>query len=488
MKRKILGLTILFIYIYANMRLGFVNATEIPVWNPSVRNNESENIENIELNNRELTEENRTIASSISTEDTKNDFNTNAILTSKTTEEDNFVKQTSSNTVLNENNSNVLETNANEQKSEMKLHTVSSTETNNNLNLTCGGAILVEQNSGNILYDHNMHERLRPASVTKVMTLLLIMEALKSGEISINDRIPCTEDAAKMGGSQIWLDTTEELTVDEMLKAICVVSANDCTVAMADYLAGSQEAFVEKMNKKAQELGMNDTCFKNCHGIDEDGHLTSPYDIAIMSRELLVNYPEITKYTTIYMDSLRDGKSQLVNTNKLVRNYEGCTGLKTGSTSVALFNLSASATRNGLSLIAVIMKGESSKIRFSEASKLLNYGFGNYQYKQVASKGEIVGECTINKGLKNKVNAVFENDFGFVMSKNENFDVAQNVEIYNNVFAPIEEGEKIGKIYYTINNEKIGEVNLISSESVDKYGFKAMAFNIYKNWFTLFRE
>ena len=260
------------------------------------------------------------------------------------------------------------------------------TESNNPLNLTCGGAILIEQNSGNVLYDYKMHEKLRPASVTKVMTLLLIMEALDSGKISLKDKVPCTEDAHKMGGSQIWLDTREELTVDEMIKAMCVVSANDCTVAMADYLAGSQEAFVEMMNKKAKELGMNDTTFKNCHGIDEDGHLTSPYDIAIMSRELLTKHPSIKNYTTIYMDSLRDGKSQLVNTNKLVRNYEGCTGLKTGSTSVALFNLSASATRNGLSLIAVIMRAETSKIRFSEASKLLNYGFSNFEYKELAKK------------------------------------------------------------------------------------------------------
>ena len=242
-----------------------------------------------------------------------------------------------------------------------------TTETSNPLGLTCGGAILIEQNSGQVLYDYNMHEKMRPASVTKVMSLLLVMEALDSGKISLKDKVPCSETAAKMGGSQIWLDTREELTVDEMLKAVCLASANDCIVALAEFLEGSQEAFVKKMNEKAKELGMNDTTFKNCHGIDEDGHETSPYDIALMSRELLTKHQTITNYTTIYMDSLRDGKSQLVNTNKLVRNYEGCTGLKTGSTSVALFNLSASATRNGLSLIAVIMKAETSKIRFNEA-------------------------------------------------------------------------------------------------------------------------
>ena len=248
------------------------------------------------------------------------------------------------------------------------LNSSSATVTDNPLALDCGAACLIEQTSGLIIYDYNMHEKLRPASVTKIMSLLLIMEALDSGKIQLTDKIPCTEDAAKMGGSQIWLDVRETLTVEEMLKAICVVSANDCVVAMADYLEGSQDAFVKKMNQKAQELGMNDTTFKNCHGIDEDGHLTSAYDIAIMSRELLINHPSITKYTTIWMDSLRDGKSSLVNTNKLVRNYNGCTGLKTGSTSIALYNLSASATRNNLSLIAVVLKAPTPAIRFSNAS------------------------------------------------------------------------------------------------------------------------
>ena len=256
-----------------------------------------------------------------------------------------------------------VETNANTTETK-------ETATTNNLNLDCGSAILIEQHSGQVLYEQNMHEKLRPASVTKIMSILLIMEAIDSGRLSYTDKVPCTENAASMGGSQIWLDVREELTVDEMLKAICIVSANDCTVAMAEYLAGSQEAFVEQMNAKAKELGMNDTTFKNCHGIDEDGHVTSAYDIALMSRELLNNHPDITKYTTVYMDSLRDGKSSLVNTNKLITNYKAATGLKTGSTSVALYNLSASATRDDLSLIAVVMKAPTSAIRFSNAQKL----------------------------------------------------------------------------------------------------------------------
>lgn len=245
----------------------------------------------------------------------------------------------------------------------------------NSLNLDCGSAVLIEQNSKKILYEQNMHEQLKPASVTKIMTILLIMEAIDDGKIDYTTQIPCSEHASSMGGSQIWLDTTETLSVNEMLKAICVVSANDCTVAMAEYLEGSEDAFVKKMNVKAKELGMNDTCFKNCHGIDEDGHVTSSYDIALMSAELLSKHPDITKYTTIYMDSLREGKSELVNTNRLIRTYQGITGLKTGSTSLALYNLSASATRDNLSLIAVIMKAPSTKLRFENAQKLLDYRF-----------------------------------------------------------------------------------------------------------------
>ena len=235
------------------------------------------------------------------------------------------------------------------------------------LNIDSEAAILIDEDTGTILYTKNEHEKLRPASVTKVMTLLLAMEELEDGRIKWDDKVPCSENARKMGGSQIWLAENEELTVNEMIKAICVVSANDCSVAMAEFIGGSEEAFVQKMNERAKELGMNDTTFKNCHGIDEDGHLTSVYDIAIMSRELSKKHPKIHEYTKIWTDTLRDGKSELVNTNKLIRFYSGCTGLKTGSTSLALFNLSATATRNDLNLIAVVMKGPTSQKRFDDA-------------------------------------------------------------------------------------------------------------------------
>ena len=294
------------------------------------------------------------------------------------------------------NNYDAIETNSSAEGES------TDTLTKDELNLDCESAILIEQNSGQVLYEKNAHEQLRPASVTKLMTLLLIFESLESGQIKLEDKVPCSQNAASMGGSQIWLDPREELSVNEMLKAMCVVSANDCTVAMAEYIAGSEEAFVDKMNQRAKELGMNDTCFKNCHGIDEDGHVTSSYDISLMSRELLINHPDITNYTTIYMDSLRDGKSQLVNTNKLIRNYKGATGLKTGSTSLALFNLSASATRDDLSLIAVVMKAPTSAARFDNARKLLDYGFKNYEYKQFGKRGEVVRKYFGRKRCREK--------------------------------------------------------------------------------------
>ena len=317
----------------------------------------------------------------------------------------------------------------------------SNVEDNNSLNLESGSAILIEQSTGQVLYSHNAHEQLRPASVTKVMSMLLIMEQIDSGVLSYTDTISCSETARSMGGSQIWLDPRETLTVDEMLKAICVVSANDCVVAMAEHIAGSEEAFVQMMNDKAKELGMNDTTFKNCHGIDEDGHVTSSYDIALMSRELLQNHPDITKYTTIWMDTLRDGKSELVNTNKLIRTYKGITGLKTGSTSLALYNLSSSATRDDLSLIAVIMKAPSTKVRFAEAQKLLDYGFSKFSFKSFGNKNDVIQSVTVNKGVNKNIDIILENNAGTLIEKGKESQVSQSIEINNNIEAPIKQGD-----------------------------------------------
>ena len=358
----------------------------------------------------------------------------------------------------------------------------------NFLDLSCESAILISQDTGEVLYEHNAHEKLRPASVTKVMTILLIMEEIDSGRLSYSDKISCSEKASSMGGSQIWLDTREELTVDEMLKAICVVSANDCTVAMAEHIAGSEEMFVNRMNERAKELGMNDTTFKNCHGIDEDGHETSSYDIALMSRELLRNHPSITKYTTIWMDSLRDGKSELVNTNKLIRNYQGATGLKTGSTSLALFNLSASATRDDLSLIAVIMRAPSTKERFSCARKLLDYGFSTFKYKKFAEKDVEVMNVPINKGVVSEVSVKYADTSGKIMNKKSEGNVEQEIIINDNVSAPIGAGQVLGKVEFKVDGEAVASVDLVAESEVGKLNIFTMGKRILKKWFYLFRK
>ena len=290
-----------------------------------------------------------------------------------------------------------------------------------------------------------------------------------------------------MGGSQIWLDVREELTVNEMLKAICVASANDCTVAMAEFLAGSEEAFVEKMNNRAKELGMNDTCFKNCHGLDTDGHITSSYDISLMSRELLKNHPSITKYTTIWMDSLRDGKSVLTNTNKLIRNYKGATGLKTGSTGLALYNLSASATRDNLSLIAVIMRAPSTKVRFSDAQKLLDYGFNQYSYSQLAKKGNILTQLPVSKGVNSSVNAVFVEDAGSLLKKGNSRNIEQVVSLPESINAPIRKGEELGKVDYILEGQTICSVPIVADEDVKQINLSNMMEFVFFNWFRLLR-
>lgn len=272
-----------------------------------------------------------------------------------------------------------------------------------------------------------------------------------------------------------------------MLKAICVVSANDCVVAMAEFICGSEEVFVQKMNERAKQLGMNDTSFKNCHGIDEDGHVTSSYDIALMSKELLNNHPSITKYTTIWMDSLRNGESELTNTNRLVRTYEGCTGLKTGSTSLALYNLSASATRNDLSLIAIVMRAPTTKIRFSEAKILLDYGFSNYEFTKLATKSAIVQNVNISKGTLNNLNLVFENDSGALIKTGDSSNIAQEIIINENITAPILQGQILGKVNYYIDGNLINSVNLMAEVEVPKKNFLNTFSYLSEVWFNLLK-
>lgn len=401
---------------------------------------------------------------------------TTYVWSSTSTPVDSYVTNntTDNNTTANTTN-NTITTNANE-------------ETNSNvLNLESQSAILIEQTTGQILYKHNSHEQLRPASVTKVMSILLIMEALDSGQITLNDNVPCSENAASMGGSQIWLDPRETLTVDEMLKAICVASANDCVVAMAEYIAGSEEAFVQMMNDKAKILGMNDTTFKNCHGLDEDGHVTSSYDIALMSKELLNNHPQITQYTTIWTDTLRDGKSELTNTNKLLKSYKGATGLKTGSTGLALYNLSASATRDDLSLIAVIMKAPSTKVRFAEAAKLLNYGFNTFSFKQFGKKDEVVKTVNVNKGVCSTVDAVLSDNAGTLIEKGNDKNIEQNLTLEDNISAPISSGQKLGEISFILDAKTLSTVDIVAKNDVEKMNLFTMSKKVIYSWIDLLR-
>lgn len=351
------------------------------------------------------------------------------------------------------------------------LETFSQIKNKTTLDLDSEAAILIDETTGTILYAKNEHEKLRPASVTKVMTILLTMEALERGDIKLEDRVPCSEKARKMGGSQIWLNENEKLTVNEMLKAICVVSANDCTVAMAEFLAGSEEAFVTKMNERAKELGMNDTTFKNSHGIDEDGHLTSAYDIAIMSRELSKNHPKVHEYTTIWMDTLRDGKSQLVNTNKLVRFYSGCTGLKTGSTSIAGFNLSATATKNDLKLIAVVVHATTGQNRFEDAKKVLDFGFANFVNKIVMPKEQVIEKIKVEKGNLDEVEVTIKNDIAVLLSKGDEKGIRIEKIYDEKVLAPLAYMEKVGVVNCYLNDELIKSEDILVNQEVKRKNF-----------------
>lgn len=257
---------------------------------------------------------------------------------------------------------------------------------------------------------------------------------------------------------------------------------------MAEYIAGSEEAFVQMMNDKAKELGMKDTTFKNCHGLDEDGHVTSSYDIALMSRELLSKHPQITQYTTIWTDSLRDGKSELTNTNKLIRTYKGATGLKTGSTGLALYNLSASATRDDLSLIAVIMKAPSTKVRFAEAQKLLDYGFNTFSFKQFGKKEEIVKTLTVNKGVRSTVDAILSDNAGTLIEKGKDKNIEQNLTLEDTVSAPITAGQKLGEISFILDGRTLSTVDIIAKDDVEKLNLFTMSKKVIYSWIDLLRS
>ncbi len=358
-------------------------------------------------------------------------------------------------------------------------------------------AVLIENNSGRILYEKNKDKEMIPASITKIMTLNLIFDALSSKKIKLTDEVTTSEYAASMGGSQVFLEPGEAQNVETMIKCISIASANDAAVSMAEFVAGSETEFVKLMNQKAQKLGMKHTHFKNCNGLDDSissGHFSSAYDVALMSRELITKHPEISKYSTTWMDKIthktKKGKKEfgLTNTNKLIRTYTGITGLKTGSTSKAKYCLSATASRNGISLTAVVMASPDPKKRFNEAASLLDYGFSlcrNYSEKTskvLPSKIKIAG------GRKKYLSSYTKSNFKYILIKNESSEkISRKVYLKKDLTAPVKKGENIGKITYFLNDTKIDDIPIYASESVNRAtyldyilkSFKKLVFSTY---------
>ena len=343
-------------------------------------------------------------------------------------------------------------------------------------------ALLMEKETGTVLFAKNEHAKLEPASVTKVMTILLTMEAIDAGQLTYDTMVTASAHACSMGGSQIWLKESEQMTVADMLKAVCVVSANDCAVALAEQIAGSEDAFVERMNQRAKELGMNDTTFKNATGLPARGHVTSAYDIALMSRELILHHPGIRQYTTIWMDSLRDGASELVNTNKLIRFFDGATGLKTGSTDSALYCLSGTAERDGMELIAVIMKDATSAQRFEDAKTLLSYGFSTYSLEHVTPQ-EALPPVTVRLGTQATVQPVLEEGSALLLEKSKAGTLEQSVSLAEAVEAPVAKGTPLGTLTITSGEETVAELALVAGEEIPRITFGQMLLRVLQTAF-----
>lgn len=335
--------------------------------------------------------------------------------------------------------------------------------------------VLMEASTGTVLHEKDMHKVLPPASITKIMTLLLIYEALEDGSITKETIVTTTDHAASMGGSQVYLEAGEQQTVETLIKCICIASANDACVAMAEHLAGTEEAFVEEMNDKAKELGMNDTHFVNCCGLDVDGHVSSAYDIALMSKELMSRFPDIMTYTTTRLDSMthttNKGTSEfgLTNTNKLLTSYEGITGLKTGSTSKARYCLSATATRNDIDMIAVVLSAPDTKTRFKEAATLLNYGFSQCKiYMDDHADLEPV-KVLVEKSMEQELTLVPKENFQYISVGKEDFDqITEELLVFEKISAPIAKGEELGAIIYSLNGKEIGRIALIAQNDIDE--------------------
>lgn len=335
-----------------------------------------------------------------------------------------------------------------------------------NLNIKAQSCVLIEPETLTVLYEQNPEEQLAPASITKIMSLLLIMEAIDGGRLTLESVITASEHACSMGGSQIWLEPGESMTLHEMLKAIVIASANDATVAVGEAIAGSEQAFVEMMNARAEELGMNGTHFVNCTGLDADGHMTTAYDVALMSCAL-IKHSLITEYSTVWMDSLRGGESELVNTNKLVRFYEGCIGLKTGTTSKAGHCLSAAARRDGMTLIAVVMRGENSSARFEGARNLLDFGFANYAFSKIDGELPENTFVSVKGGEKKKVFCEAPEQLSVLTRKGKS-EISREIYLPKSVNAPIKEGDAVGKITVMSDGEDVGVIDIKAGETIKK--------------------
>ena len=355
------------------------------------------------------------------------------------------------------------------------------------LGLKSKSAILMEASTGDILYEQNSDEKLPPASITKIMTLLLIYEAERAGKIKWDDKVTVSQHAASMGGSQVFLEEGETQTAADMTKCIAIASANDAAVSMAEYIGGSEDGFVELMNSRAKELGMDNTEFKNACGLDTEGHITTAKDIALMSKELIKNFPDITKYTTTWQDTInhttRKGTTEfgLTNTNKLIRWYDGATGLKTGSTGNAKYCLSATADKNGMELIAVIMAAPDNKSRFSEAIKLLDYGYANYAVVSGAKKGDSAGEIPVSKGEHETVLLEVSEDINAMIQKGGS-EPEIVYELTESLKAPIEKGVKAGEAVYMLDGQVIAKADVITSEAVERASLPTVAERLLKSW------
>lgn len=339
--------------------------------------------------------------------------------------------------------------------------------------LSSPSAILIEPTTNKILFEKNAYEERACASITKVMTLLLVMEAIEEGKISYDDVVTTSEHAKSMGGSDIWLEVGEQMTVHEMIKATAVASANDAAVALAEYLCGTEDEFVAKMNERAKELKMENTVFKNCNGLDEEGHLTCAYDVALMSAELM-KHEKIFEYTTIWIDTLRDGETQIVNTNKLLKSYDGITGLKTGTTGDAGSCISATATRDGLSLCAVVLGATTGTERFKDAATLLDYGFANYEMLKFDADTAQLSEIKVTNGMKDSVKLQCTGNTDMIVGKGSADKVEQNIELKESLEAPVKKGQKAGTLTFTLDGNTVSQFDIVTAEEVSKITFSAV--------------